>query len=83
MLEVLHHPYIYIWFAVVVVLRNIGGAFPEPDPELKRGFGSGSPGYRFVHRIANGMTMDLKSVGLDPRQVGLRLKPRPTSQDGN
>lgn len=74
MLEVLHHPWIYVWFAIIIVLRNVGAAFPEPDQSLKHGFGSASPGYRFLYTVAQGLMTDLRTIGINPRALGLKLK---------
>lgn len=80
MFHVFNDPWMYFWVGLLVVLRNIGGAFPEPDTALKSGFGSGSPGYKFVYNIARGMTMDLKTIGIDSKAMGLKLKSGPESQ---
>ncbi len=73
-------PYFYLVIAILVFLRNFFGAFPEPDTSLKTGFGSNSPGYRMMYQFARGMTLDLKTVGIDAKSMGLKLKSGPEAQ---
>lgn len=70
-------PWTFFWLGLVVVLRNFGGAFPEPDPNIKSGFGSGSPGYRFIYQFARAMTLDLKAIGVDSKAIGAKFKTAP------
>lgn len=79
MFGVFQNPWVFFWLAVLVIVRNVGGAFPEPDPNVKGGFGSSSPGYRFLYTFARAMTMDLKTVGIDTKSMALKLK---TPTDG-
>lgn len=80
MFHIFSEPWAFFWFALLIVARNIGGAFPEPDPSLKTGFGSSSPGYKFVYGFARAMTMDLKTIGIDSKSMGMKLKAGPEGQ---
>ena len=63
--DLLGNPWLYVLVGTFIIIRNVFGAFPEPNPDIPSGFGSKSPGYTFVYRIARGMTGDLNAIGVN------------------
>lgn len=57
----------------LLVLQNALRALPEPDPAIKTGFGSSSPGYKYLYGFATAMKGDISAVGIDPKMLTQRF----------
>ena len=76
--ELIGNPWLYVLVGLFIIIRNVFGAFPEPNPAIATGFGSGSPGYKFLYQIARGMTGDLNAIGMNLKgAVAARLPSLP------
>ena len=65
-----------ILVGIILLIQNIMRAFPFPDEKRESGFGSGSPGYKFIYQIAQGVKGDMTVLCLDPKSLSRKLLPK-------
>lgn len=73
MLNWIDHHGLFV-LVLLVFLKNLVTSLPKPGTSTAAyGFGSSSVGYSYLYRVAQGCSLDARSLGFDPKTLTQRF----------
>lgn len=68
MLELLQNPYVHT-IGIMLIFRNLIVSLPKPDATVTGFFGGNGPGYVYLYKVLQGLSGDVRALGVDPKTL--------------